>query len=364
MGGFLVNLASTNCCLPMTRSVAEDEIQQIIASTKESSLEDILGKGEKIKDWFCGTCRAKALRALYKVSHAQSAKPAIYAMAELQKYVGEDFRGNFNVVIMTENRYRFTIIVDETEIVLANNLKWSQSQQDVIEPFASLVASADESCHLLEDNRNSLPVIRAGSAKSRSVSDEHLITQHWLLFLRIEDYKGPGCRYTFKQIKQMDYVQLERSNSYIHLLFPASDISESDSSSALLTMPMAVEIQESKQLQQNVAERLDFMLKFWGIQRDGDTFFIADDTQACTTWKKPKYDHNLSRVTLALQFLQQVGFKDCARNLLEFLNQQLPIIYAEGKDLQKLQAIKGEWRAKLQLNNLGYRELNFPRDQT
>ncbi|WP_170308289.1 opioid growth factor receptor-related protein [Parashewanella tropica] len=331
---------------------------------KEKDLVDSTTSGDKAKDWVCGTSKVRATHAIYQIYHAQYCREAMYAMAEFMSYVGNESELRPKVTLESEGRYRFAIVDDnQDEIVTLNkDLTWINLPTTPTVIVSPPVSFPDERTSLLEEHTASghnLPRVKVSSTAERSPRVENSMTKHWLKSLQDDAYQAPGAKYTFEQIRNMEPDVLDRNKSYFQLLFPTSQKHESKGKGALLTKPMAVEIQESEHLQQCVAARLDFMLDFWGLKREGNRVSITDEVKAQSRWEKATYDHNMDRICQTVQFLKQVGFEDCAMSLHDVLTEYLPVNAARGRDKSKLEKVTLTLRQKLDAQNLGYRVVSL-----
>ena len=145
-------------------------------------------------------------------------------------------------------------------------------------------------------------------------------TQQWLAFYR-SGGKIDGQKYTLEQIRKLSDHDLENEHSFIQLLFPNSKVSGSNSGSPLLTAEMIAEIQRDPELQDELLKSLDQMLRFWGLQRQGDHISVQMGRGDRHAKWLGAHDHNHLRITRVLNCLMDCGFVSCACSLEEILQE-------------------------------------------
>ena len=152
--------------------------------------------------------------------------------------------------------------------------------------------------------------------------NEEQFSEQWIHFYSSPTEKVPGQFHTLNNIRQFSDNELEHVHDYIQLLFPNKHISEVNPGAPRLTNELARTIRETSALQNAVLDSVDQMLKFWGLERHGNTVTInQDEVQRHNKWDG-QFDHNHKRITRMLDFLMVCGQVRLAKNIEHAMQSQ------------------------------------------
>jgi hypothetical protein len=124
-----------------------------------------------------------------------------------------------------------------------------------------------------------------------------------------------------------DHTKLESVHDYIQWLFPSAKPSAYNPNAPLLDDETIAVFQSEQILQENLLQSLDLMLRFYGLELQGDDFPVIAkaDNYAFrkANWQDApagQINHNLLRLTRILEALNVLGLQSYSRALCRCLN--------------------------------------------
>lgn len=125
-----------NSLIAFKRTLSDENIQRAINSSSKDEATHV-GIWGKIKDWFCGTNRGKALEHLYELTHnnesldTQSAFKKINCFYELSKMVSPCYEDKFQASVKKENgNYVFSFSI--TGVMDKQKLVYGKAENDIL----------------------------------------------------------------------------------------------------------------------------------------------------------------------------------------------------------------------------------------